>query len=56
MRQQILLLVSLHKYFLEEGKKKTKGDSLGFNLPQNLGVLCSSTCKFGVTDGSVVTS
>lgn len=37
--------------FLEEGKKKPKGDSLGFDLPQNLSVSCSSTCKIGVTDG-----
>lgn len=38
--------------FLEEGKKKPKGDSLGFDLPQNFDVLCSSTCKFGVTNGA----
>ncbi len=38
--------------FLEEGKKNPKGGSIGFDLPQNSSVLCSSTCKIGVTDGA----
>tara|TARA_B110001454_G_scaffold155806_1_gene145097 strand:+ start:3968 stop:5665 length:1698 start_codon:yes stop_codon:yes gene_type:complete len=37
--------------FLEESKKKPKGDSLGSDLAQNLGVSCSSTCQIGVTNG-----